>query len=217
MIVDDGHGRVYVVGARDDPDLPLTVVSKDFEKLGKCCSTCGCETLDHQRDHEMLGLGRKKRILPVGTTLTIVGEAIKGDDGKIHIQKPHKGTFYVSQMNIDELTEDYENDARVDDATAYFQTMVESGMRPNATAYTKVIGGLVNVLVRLDEAKNFFDQMLEKEVKPNVGSYELLLKGFVDSGDGLKTLKDLLLDDGGGIEPRNEGARGGGTDERRER
>ncbi|RRT40613.1 hypothetical protein B296_00058406 [Ensete ventricosum] len=106
---------------------------------------------------------------------------------------------------------------RVDDATADFQKMVESGMRPNATAYAKVIGGLVNVLVRLDEAKNFFDQMLEKEVKPNVGSYELLLKGFVDSGDGLKTLKDLLLDDGGGIEPRNEGARGGGTDERRER
>ncbi|KAJ8458637.1 hypothetical protein OPV22_031563 [Ensete ventricosum] len=76
--------------------------------------------------------------------------------------------------------------------------MVELGMRPNATAYNKVIGGLVNV-VRLDEAKNVFDQMLEEEVKPNVGSYELLLKGFVDSGrleDGLKTLKDLLLDDG---------------------
>ncbi|RWW81432.1 hypothetical protein BHE74_00010167 [Ensete ventricosum] len=87
---------------------------------------------------------------------------------------------------------------KVDDAAAYFQKMVELGMRPNATAYNKVIGGLVNV-VRLDEAKNVFDQMLEEEVKPNVGSYELLLKGFVDSGrleDGLKTLKDLLLDDG---------------------
>ncbi|KAG6490882.1 pentatricopeptide repeat-containing protein At3g49240, mitochondrial-like [Zingiber officinale] len=87
---------------------------------------------------------------------------------------------------------------RVDDATGYFQKMVELGLRPNATAYNKVVGGLVNV-AHLDEAKKFFDQMLEKEVKPNVSSYELLLKGFIDAGrldDGLKTLKDLLLDDG---------------------
>ncbi|CAL9135226.1 unnamed protein product [Musa textilis] len=56
---------------------------------------------------------KKKKILPVGTTLTIVGEAIKGDDGKTQIQKPHKGTLCVSQMNIDQLIEDYENNARL--------------------------------------------------------------------------------------------------------
>ncbi|THU46604.1 hypothetical protein C4D60_Mb09t06670 [Musa balbisiana] len=111
--MDDGNGRVYVVGARGDPGLPLTVASEDFEKSGKYCSTCGCETLDNQRGREMLGVQQRKKILPVGTTLTIVGEAIKGDDGKIQIQKPHKGTVYVSRMNIDQLIEDYGNNARL--------------------------------------------------------------------------------------------------------
>ncbi|GJN33286.1 hypothetical protein PR202_gb21868 [Eleusine coracana subsp. coracana] len=86
--LDDGTGRVYVVGARAAAGLILTVASEVFEESGR--------TL-------MLGVKRTERVLPTGTSLTVVGEAIKDDVGTIRIQRPHKGPFYASPKSIDQL------------------------------------------------------------------------------------------------------------------
>ncbi|KAF3631843.1 hypothetical protein FXO38_26464 [Capsicum annuum] len=51
----------------------------------------------------MLGVKRIERVLPVGTPLTIVGEAVKADIGTVRIQRPHKGPFYISPKTIDQL------------------------------------------------------------------------------------------------------------------
>ena len=51
----------------------------------------------------MLGVKRVEKILPTGTALTVVGEAMKDDIGTIRIQKPPKGPFYVSPKSIDQL------------------------------------------------------------------------------------------------------------------
>ncbi|PKA61195.1 Pentatricopeptide repeat-containing protein [Apostasia shenzhenica] len=87
---------------------------------------------------------------------------------------------------------------RPDDAVDYFNKMVESGLRPNANAYNKVLGGLASI-ERLDEARGFLDRMAEREVPRNVQSYEMLLNAFCEAArlnDALKTLKDLLMDEG---------------------
>ncbi|GJN10837.1 hypothetical protein PR202_ga28967 [Eleusine coracana subsp. coracana] len=86
--LDDGTGRVYVVGARAAAGLILTVASEVFEESGR--------TL-------MLGVKRTERVLPTGTSLTVIGEAIKDDVGTIRIQRPHKGPFYASPKSIDQL------------------------------------------------------------------------------------------------------------------
>ncbi|KAF9597796.1 hypothetical protein IFM89_021881, partial [Coptis chinensis] len=51
----------------------------------------------------MLGVKRIERALPIGTSLTVVGEAVKDDIGTILIQRPYKGPFYVSPKSIDQL------------------------------------------------------------------------------------------------------------------
>lgn len=53
----------------------------------------------------MLGVKRIERVLPTGTSLTVVGEAVKDDIGTVRIQRPHKGPFYVSPKTIDQLIE----------------------------------------------------------------------------------------------------------------
>ncbi|CAL9774149.1 unnamed protein product [Musa acuminata subsp. burmannicoides] len=98
--LDDGSGRVYVVGARGATGLVLTVASEVFEDSGRSLVR---GTLDYLQGLKMLGVKRTERILPTGTALTIVGEAVKDDVGKIRIQRPHKGPFYVSPKNIDQL------------------------------------------------------------------------------------------------------------------
>ncbi|XP_034227700.1 E3 ubiquitin-protein ligase SP1-like isoform X2 [Prunus dulcis] len=77
--LDDGTGRVHVVGARGATGFVLPVAS------------------------EMLGVKRIERVLPTGTSLSVVGEAVKDDIGTIRIQRPHKGPFYVSPKTIDQL------------------------------------------------------------------------------------------------------------------
>ncbi|KAH7676901.1 putative E3 ubiquitin ligase protein [Dioscorea alata] len=92
--LDDGTGRVYVVGARDASGLVLTVATEVFEESG----------LSLVRGLKMLGIKRVERVLPTGTSLTVIGEAVKDDVGNIRIQRPHKGEeFYVSLKNIDQL------------------------------------------------------------------------------------------------------------------
>ncbi|CAA7400050.1 unnamed protein product [Spirodela intermedia] len=98
--LDDGTGRVYVVGARAATGLVLTIASEIFEESGRSLVR---GTLDYLQGLKMLGVKRVERVLPTGTSLTVVGEAVKDDIGTIRIQQPHKGPFYVSPKNIDQL------------------------------------------------------------------------------------------------------------------
>ncbi|XP_076901131.1 E3 ubiquitin-protein ligase SP1-like isoform X1 [Bidens hawaiensis] len=98
--LDDGSARVYVVGARGAAGLVLTVGSEVFEESGRSLVR---GTLDYLQGLKMLGVKRVERVLPTGTPLTVVGEAIKDDIGTVRIQRPLKGPFYVSHKNIDQL------------------------------------------------------------------------------------------------------------------
>uniref|UniRef100_A0A453AW17 RING-type E3 ubiquitin transferase n=1 Tax=Aegilops tauschii subsp. strangulata TaxID=200361 RepID=A0A453AW17_AEGTS len=69
--LDDGTGRVYVVGARSAAGLILTVASEVFEESGR---TLVRGTLDYLQGLKMLGVKRTERVLPTGTSLTVVGE-----------------------------------------------------------------------------------------------------------------------------------------------
>ncbi|CAI9107920.1 OLC1v1007403C1 [Oldenlandia corymbosa var. corymbosa] len=98
--LDDGTSRVHVVGARGATGLVLTVGSEVFEESGRSLVR---GTLDYLQGLKMLGVKRIERVLPTGTPLTVVGEAVKDDIGTIRIQKPHKGPFYVSHKALDQL------------------------------------------------------------------------------------------------------------------
>ncbi|ONM60199.1 Protein trichome birefringence-like 10 [Zea mays] len=71
--LDDGTGRVYVVGARSAAGLILTVASEVFEESGR---TLVRGTLDYLQGLKMLGVKRTERVLPTGTSLTVVGEVL---------------------------------------------------------------------------------------------------------------------------------------------
>ncbi|KAL2900544.1 E3 ubiquitin-protein ligase SP1, partial [Bienertia sinuspersici] len=98
--LDDGTGRVYVLGARGATGLELTVGSEIFEESGRSLVR---GTLDYLQGLKMLGVKRTERVLPTGTPMTVVGEAIKDDVGTVRIQRPNKGPFYVSPKTIDQL------------------------------------------------------------------------------------------------------------------
>lgn len=98
--LDDGTGRAHVVGARGASGLVLTIGSEVFEESGRSLVR---GTLDYLQGLKMLGVKRTERVLPTGTPLTVVGEAVKDDIGTVRIQKPHKGPFYVSHKTIDQL------------------------------------------------------------------------------------------------------------------
>ncbi|GFP97867.1 hypothetical protein PHJA_001930800 [Phtheirospermum japonicum] len=76
--LDDGTGRVNVVGARGATGLILTVGSEVFEESGRSLVR---GTLDY-----LQGL-----------------KAVKDDIGSVRIQRPHKGPFYVTDKTIDQL------------------------------------------------------------------------------------------------------------------
>ncbi|KAF8394472.1 hypothetical protein HHK36_020680 [Tetracentron sinense] len=98
--LDDGTGRAYVVGARGAIGLVLTVASEVFEDSGRALVR---GTLDYLQGLKMLGVKRIEKVLPTGTSLTVVGEVVKDDIGAIRIQRPHRGPFYVSPKSIDQL------------------------------------------------------------------------------------------------------------------
>ncbi|KAL1072119.1 hypothetical protein V6Z11_D11G132700 [Gossypium hirsutum] len=98
--LDDETGRVYVVGARGAVGFALTVGSEVFEESGRSIVR---GTLDYLQGLKMLGVKRIEQVLPTGSSLTVVGEAVKDDIGTIRIQKPQKGPFYVSPKSIDQL------------------------------------------------------------------------------------------------------------------
>ncbi|CAN6452778.1 unnamed protein product [Victoria cruziana] len=113
--LDDGTGRVYVVGAKQATGLALTVASEVFEESGRSLVR---GTLDYLQGLKMLGVKRIERVLPTGTSLTVVGEAVKDDIGTLRIQRPHKGPFYVTPKSIDQLISNLGKWARVLEAAA---------------------------------------------------------------------------------------------------
>jgi E3 ubiquitin-protein ligase MUL1 len=98
--LEDGSGRVYIVGARNAAGMELTVASEVFEESGRSLVR---GTLDYLQGLKMLGVKRVERVLPTGTSLTVVGEAVQDDRGLIRIQKPNKGPFYVTPKSLDQL------------------------------------------------------------------------------------------------------------------
>ncbi|KAB2616141.1 mitochondrial ubiquitin ligase activator of NFKB 1 [Pyrus ussuriensis x Pyrus communis] len=98
--LDDGTGRVFVVGARAATGFLLPVASEVFEESGRSLVR---GTLDYLQGLKMLGVKRIERVLPTGTSMSVVGEAVKDDIGTIRIQRPQKGPFYVSPKTIDQL------------------------------------------------------------------------------------------------------------------
>jgi E3 ubiquitin-protein ligase MUL1 len=98
--LDDGTDHVRVVGARGATGFVLPVASEAFEESGR---TLVRGTLDYLQGLKMLGVRRVERVLPVGTSLNVVGEVARDDVGTIRIQRPSKGPFYVSPKTIDDL------------------------------------------------------------------------------------------------------------------
>ncbi|XP_020890317.1 E3 ubiquitin-protein ligase SPL1 isoform X2 [Arabidopsis lyrata subsp. lyrata] len=99
--LDDGTGRVNVAVSQGEIGLALTVGSDVFEKAEPVSLVQG--TLDYLKGLKILGVRRVEHVVPIGTPLTIVGEAVKDGMGNVRIQKPEQGPFYVSYVPLDQL------------------------------------------------------------------------------------------------------------------
>ncbi|GJP45261.1 hypothetical protein CLOM_g4672 [Closterium sp. NIES-68] len=99
--IEDGTGRANVVGARSAAGLELTVGTEVFDDSGKSVVR---STVDYLQGIKVLGVKRVEKVLPVGTSLTVVGEAVRDDRGSITLQRPHQGgPFFVSPRSLDAL------------------------------------------------------------------------------------------------------------------
>ncbi|XP_023638914.1 E3 ubiquitin-protein ligase SPL1 [Capsella rubella] len=92
--LDDGTGRVNVE-ANKVRCFELKVGSKVFQE-SEPSSEC-------HRGLEMLGVLRTERVLPIGTSVTIIGEAVKDSIGGFTIQESKEVPFFVSSLPFDEL------------------------------------------------------------------------------------------------------------------
>nr|KYP70672.1 hypothetical protein KK1_009900 [Cajanus cajan] len=97
--LEDATGRVHVVGAQGAKDFILPVGSEAFQGSDQSL----VRTLDYFHGIKMLGVKRIERVLPIGNSLTVVGEATKDETGTIRIQRPYNGPFYVSRQTIDQI------------------------------------------------------------------------------------------------------------------
>ncbi|KAL6593953.1 hypothetical protein ACP70R_048854 [Stipagrostis hirtigluma subsp. patula] len=103
--LDDGTGRLEIVRASSADGFVLRFGSEVFEKQPR---TCGCEC-----SVKILGLKRTEWVLPIGEHLTVVGEAVKDDSGKILIRRPRDGgPFHVTRSSIGSLISGLEYGAR---------------------------------------------------------------------------------------------------------
>ncbi|CAJ2629266.1 unnamed protein product [Trifolium pratense] len=98
--LEDKTDHVRVFGARGATGFELPVGSEAFEQSGLDLER---GKLDYIQGLKMLGVKRIERVLPVGTSMTAVGEVTRDDVGAIRIQRPLKGPFFVSLKSIDEL------------------------------------------------------------------------------------------------------------------
>ncbi|KAI4987648.1 hypothetical protein ZWY2020_025792 [Hordeum vulgare] len=88
---------------------------------------------------------------------------------------------------------------RIDNGISYFDKMADLELKPDASAYHRIVDGLVGLSL-LDKAQEYFDQMREKGIHPSIATYETLLKAYVDVGaaqldDAAKVAKCILLDE----------------------
>ncbi|KAF3572904.1 hypothetical protein F2Q69_00062528, partial [Brassica cretica] len=98
---EDGTGRVNVPGAETALGFTFTVGSEVFEKPEPSSLLPGA--LAYLQGLKMLGVRRFEYVLPIGTWLTVVGEAVKDGSGNVRIQKPDQGPFYISPKPLDQL------------------------------------------------------------------------------------------------------------------
>ncbi|XP_072983287.1 E3 ubiquitin-protein ligase SP1-like isoform X2 [Typha latifolia] len=104
--LDDETGRVYVEKAHGATGLVLTVAADVFESKRSPDQIRSLDPINlnyYMQGPERSGVRRIKKILPIGTSLTVVGEAVKDDTGRVRVQRPHKGPFCVSEEDIDQL------------------------------------------------------------------------------------------------------------------
>ncbi|XP_010512706.1 PREDICTED: E3 ubiquitin-protein ligase SPL1-like isoform X1 [Camelina sativa] len=94
--LEDGTGRVNVAEANKIMSIALRVGSEVFEE-SKPSSDC-------LKGLKMLGVKHTEHVLPIGTWVTVVGEAVKDSMGVFTIQKPEKGPFFVSRVPLDKIT-----------------------------------------------------------------------------------------------------------------
>ncbi|XP_023643900.1 E3 ubiquitin-protein ligase SPL1 isoform X2 [Capsella rubella] len=99
--LDDGTGRVNVAVSQGEIGLALTVGSDVFEKSVPVSLVQGA--LSYLKGLQILGVRRIEHVVPIGTPLTVVGEAVKDGMGNVRIQKPEQGPFYVSYIPLDQL------------------------------------------------------------------------------------------------------------------
>ncbi|KAK1398978.1 RING-type E3 ubiquitin transferase [Heracleum sosnowskyi] len=105
--LDDGTGQVFVLQAQRASNFLESTVAHVAGYESKILPVRGTAD-DSQRELDYLVMNKvtKKPVLVTGTPLTVIGEAVKDDSGRIQIQKPKKGPFHVSGKNIDELIKD---------------------------------------------------------------------------------------------------------------
>ncbi|KAL5701630.1 RING-type E3 ubiquitin transferase [Ranunculus cassubicifolius] len=120
----DGTGRVSM---GNDHEYGLYRASKIIErpdlslvnKIDDECATCG-----EDLKIKILESQRIEDILPVGRSLTVIGEAVKDNKGAIKIQPTKNGSFYASSTSIDERI----NHAEWGESSAKFTALVLAGI-----------------------------------------------------------------------------------------
>uniref|UniRef100_A0A0E0KDY6 RING-type E3 ubiquitin transferase n=1 Tax=Oryza punctata TaxID=4537 RepID=A0A0E0KDY6_ORYPU len=114
--LEDATGRLHVVEAHKATDFTLNRESSVFEENKQLCSRC--QLCGQEGSVKIVGLERIERVLPTGTTFTVVGEAYK-DRGTVLIKRPRSlGRFYVSRRSIDQIISDLKKTSTGDDAAA---------------------------------------------------------------------------------------------------
>ncbi|CAD5315835.1 unnamed protein product [Arabidopsis thaliana] len=99
--LDDGTGRVNADVSQGEIGLALTVGSDVFEKAEPVSLVQGA--LGYLKGFKILGVRHVERVVPIGTPLTVVGEAVRDGMGNVRIQKPEQGPFYVTYIPLDQL------------------------------------------------------------------------------------------------------------------
>ncbi|WOH01656.1 hypothetical protein DCAR_0521041 [Daucus carota subsp. sativus] len=107
--LDDGTSKVFVLNAES--------ASKFWESVGRHVGSCKSQILpvrgtvvdSRQKEPDVLvkTTVTTQPLLITGTPLTVIGEAVKDRSGRIRIQQPERGPFYVSRKNIDELNDEF--------------------------------------------------------------------------------------------------------------
>ncbi|OEL37541.1 hypothetical protein BAE44_0001446 [Dichanthelium oligosanthes] len=111
-------GEEYLVAKKTqkkcgDEHLPIKKEEKDDVGQWTQCSEKISSTKKEVSWNLILGLRRTEYTLPTGTNLPVVGEAVKGDSGRILIKRPRNGgPFHVSRSSVDKIVSNLGSDER---------------------------------------------------------------------------------------------------------